>query len=135
MTWLAETAMLSHGWRRFVLLVIAGAIAALSIPPWFILPAMFITFPVWVWCLDGAERRRGWGKVFGPAFTIGFAFGWGYFTVAFHWLGAAFLVEGGVMLALMPIAILALAALIALFWGLASAAAHLLWSNGAWRVV
>ena len=135
MTWLAETAMLSHGWRRFALLVIAGAIAALSIAPWFILPALFVTFPIWIWCLDGAERRRGWRRVFGPAFTIGFAFGWGYFTVAFHWLGAAFFVEGGVMIALMPFAILALAALIALFWGLASAAAHLFWSNGAWRVV
>ncbi|MET3899285.1 apolipoprotein N-acyltransferase [Devosia sp. UYZn731] len=135
MTWLAETAMLSHGWRRFLLLVIAGAIAALSIAPWFILPAIFITFPVWVWCLDGAERRRGWRLVFGPAFNIGFAFGWGYFTVAFHWLGAAFFVEGGVMIALMPFAILALAALIAFFWGLASAAAHLFWSNGAWRIV
>ncbi|HTN61783.1 MAG TPA: apolipoprotein N-acyltransferase, partial [Devosia sp.] len=135
MTWLAEAAMLSHGWRRFLLLVVAGAIAALSIAPWFILPALFVTFPVWVWCLDGAERRRGWRKLFGPAFSIGFAFGWGYFTVAFHWLGAAFFVEGGIMIALMPVAILALAALIALFWGLASSLAHMLWSNGAWRVV
>ena len=29
MTWLAESAMLSHGWRRFVLLVVAGAVAGL----------------------------------------------------------------------------------------------------------
>src|SRR5690606_19995064 len=72
---------------------------------------------------------------FGPAFTIGFAFGWGYFTVAFHWLGAAFFVEGGVMLAIMPVAILALAGLIALFWGLGSALAHLFWSHGPWRIV
>ena len=135
MTWLAETAMLSHGWRRFALLVVAGAMAGLSIAPWFVVPALFVTFPLWVWCLDGAERRRGWRRVFGPAFTIGFAFGWGYFTIAFHWLGAAFFVEGGIMLALMPFAILALAAIIALFWGLASAAAHLLWSHGAWRIV
>ena len=35
----------------------------------------------------------------------------------------------------MPFAILALAALIALFWGLASALAHLFWSHGAWRIV
>jgi apolipoprotein N-acyltransferase len=135
MTWLAETAIMSHGWRRFLLLVVAGALAGLSIAPWFILPALFVALPIWVWCLDGAERARGWRKVFGPAFSIGFAFGWGYFTVAFHWLGAAFFIEGGVMIALMPFAILALAALIAFFWGLASAAAHLLWSNGAWRIV
>ena len=135
MTWLAETAMMSHGWRRFLLLVVAGAIAGLSIPPLFILPALFVTLPIWVWCLDGAEQRRGWRRMFGPAFAIGFAFGWGYFAVAFHWLGAAFFIEGGVMIALMPFAIAALAALIALFWGLASAAAHLFWSNGAWRIV
>src|SRR6185312_6421071 len=55
--------------------------------------------------------------------------------VAFHWLGAAFFVDGGVMLAVMPVAILALAALIALFWGLASALAHLFWSPGGWRIV
>lgn len=135
MTWLAETAMLSHGWRRFLLLVLAGAVAGLSVPPLFILPALFLAFPIWVWCLDGAERPKGWRRLFGPAFTIGFAFGWGYFTVAFHWLGAAFFIEGGVMLALMPFAILALAALIAFFWGLGSAAAHLFWSHGAWRIV
>ena len=75
------------------------------------------------------------GGLFGPAFTIGFAFGWGYFTVAFHWLGAAFFVDGGIMIAIMPFAILALAAMIAFFWGLGSALAHLFWSNGAWRIL
>lgn len=135
MTWLAETAMLAHGWRRFLMLYVAGAVAALSMAPLFILPALFVALPVWVWCLDGAERRPGLGRLFGPAFTIGFAFGWGYFTVAFHWLGAAFLLEGGFYLLLMPIAVLALAGLIALFWGLASALAHLFWSHGAFRIV
>jgi apolipoprotein N-acyltransferase len=135
MTWLAETTMLSHGWRRFLLLLVAGAVAGLSVPPFFILPALFLTMPIWVWALDGAERRKGWRRIFGPAFTIGFAFGWGYFTVAFHWLGAAFFVDGGWFLAAMPPAILALAALIALFWGFASALAHLTWSHGGARIV
>lgn len=135
MTRLAEWTMLSHGWRRFFLLFVAGAVAATSIAPWFVLPALFVAFPFWVWALDGAERKTGLGRLFGPAFTIGFAFGWGYFTVAFHWLGAAFLLEGGLYLIPMPFAILALAALIALFWGLASALAHLCWSHGAWRIV
>lgn len=136
MTFLAEAAMLSHGWRRFLLLLVAGAVAGLSVPPLFILPALFLALPIWVWCLDGAEQRSGWlGRVFGPAFRIGFAFGLGYFTVAFHWLGAAFLVEGGPMIAVMPFGILALAALIAVFWGLGSALAHLFWSGGPWRIV
>jgi len=135
MTRLAEWTMLSHGWRRFLLMLVLGAMAGTSVPPLFVLPALFVTFPFWVWALDGAERKPGLRRLFGPAFWIGFAFAWGYFTVAFHWLGAAFLIEGGLFLALMPLAILALAALIALFWGLASALAHLCWSHGAWRIV
>lgn len=135
MTWLAETTMLSQGWRRFLLLLLAGAIGGLSVPPFYILPALFVTLPIWVWALDGAERLPGWRRIFGPAFTIGFAYGLGYFLVAFHWLGAAFFVDGGGMVYAMPFAILALAAVIALFWGLGSALAHLLWSNGPWRIV
>jgi len=59
MTWLAETVMLSHGWRRLLIVLAAGAIAAGSAPPFFLLPALFLTLPVWVWALDGAEHRRG----------------------------------------------------------------------------
>lgn len=135
MTWLAETAMLSHGWRRFLLLLLVGALAGLSVPPFFLLPALFLAMPVWVWALDGAERGTGWRRLFGPAFGIGFAFGWGYFLVAFHWLGAAFFIDGGWVLAAMPPAILALSALIALFWGLASALAHLTWGHGSSRIL
>ncbi|WP_244557558.1 apolipoprotein N-acyltransferase [Devosia lucknowensis] len=132
---MAETAMLSHGWRRFLLLLVAGAIAGLSVPPFFLFPALFLAMPIWVWALDGAERPKGWRRLFGPAFTIGFAFGLGYFVVAFHWLGAAFFVDGGWVVAAMPPAILALSALIALFWGLASAMAHLTWSHGWVRIL
>jgi apolipoprotein N-acyltransferase len=135
MTWLAEAMMLSHGWRRFLSLLAAGAVAALSVPPLFIFPALFVTMPLWVWALDGAERRRGWRRLFGPAFSIGFAFGLGYFTVALHWLGAAFLQEGGLFLLLMPFAILALAAILAIFWGFGSALAHLIWPDGPLRIL
>lgn len=134
MTPIAETLMLAHGWRRFLMLLVAGAIGGLSVPPFYILPALFVTMPLWVWALDGAERIPGWRRIV-PPFGIGFAYGLGYFLVAFHWLGSAFLVEGGAMLIIMPFAILALAALIALFWGVASALAHLFWSPGGWRIV
>lgn len=135
MTWLAESAILSYGWRRFVLLGLAGAVAALSAAPLFFVPALFLAMPFLVWCLDGAERMRGWRRLLSPAFGIGFAFGLGYFAVTLHWLGAAFLQEGGIFLLLLPFAILSLAAILALFWGLATALAHLFWSGGAWRVV
>jgi len=132
---LAEICMLAHGWRRALLLVLAGAVSALSMPPLFLLPALFIGMPLWVWCLDGAESRGGLGRLFGPAFFIGFAFGLGYFLVAIHWVGAAFFVDGGWALVAMPFAVLALAAVLSLFWGFASSFAHMFWSEGAWRVL
>src|SRR5690606_23846980 len=95
----------------------------------------FVGMPVLVWCLDGAERLRGIRRFFGPAFVIGFAFGLGYFTLALHWLGAAFIQEGGIFLLLMVPAILGLAAILALFWALATSLAHLFWSGGFLRIV
>ncbi|MCF6343901.1 MAG: apolipoprotein N-acyltransferase [Devosiaceae bacterium] len=132
---IAELSMLSHGYKRALILLIAGAIAGLSVPPLFILPALFIALPIWVWCLDGAEKRAGWQRLFGPSFTIGWFFGLGYFLVSLHWIGAAFFVDGGWLLALMPFAILALAGFLALFWGFASLFAHIFWSNSAWRIL
>lgn len=135
MTWLAETCMLAHGWRRLLMAFVAGLIAALSVPPFFVLPALFAGISVLVWLLDGAESRQGFARVLGPAFRIGFFFGWGYFTLALNWIGAAFFVDGGAMLALMPFAVLALAAILAAFIGLGTAFAHLFWSHGPWRIL
>lgn len=135
MTWLANYCFLAFGWRRFLLLLVAGALGATSMPPLFFLPALFIALPVWVWCLDGAEIAHGLGRIFGPAFGMGFAFGLGYFLVSLHWIGGAFFVDGGWLILVMPFAVLGLAALLALFWGFASALAHLFWSHGASRIL
>ena len=99
MTWLAETVMLSHGWRRFLMLLVAGAVAG-ALGAAALHPAGAVRRHAALGL--GARRRRAAaaasGGIFGPAFTIGFAFGLGYFTVAFHWLGMAFLTEGGLYL-------------------------------------
>ena len=135
MTALAEFAMLAHGWRRLLLLIVFGAIAGLSAAPLFILPALFVAMPVLVWALDGAERKGGiLSALFGPAFRIGVAFGFGYFAASLHWIGAAFFVDGGWLLVAMPFAIAGLALLLALFWGLGTALAHMVWSTGAGRI-
>ena len=132
---LANSIMLAHGWRRALMLVLAGALSGLSVPPLFVLPALFVGLPVLVWSLDGAERSRGFGRVFGAGFGIGFWFGLGYFLVAIHWVGIAFFAEGGWIPALAPLAVLVLALILAPFWGFATALAHLFWSEGGFRIV
>ena len=132
---LADTCILSHGWRRALLVLLAGAIAGLSAAPLFILPALFVAFPVLVWTLDGVEARPTLlRRLFGPAFRIGFFFGLGYFLVTIHWVGTAFFVDGGIMLAAMPFAVLLLATVLALFWALGIALARLVWSAGTARL-
>lgn len=135
MTALAEFAMLSQGWRRALLMILAGAIAALAMPPLFFLPALFVGVSVLVWALDGAEREKGvFRRLIGPAFLIGFNFGLGYFAVSIHWVGAAFFVDGGWLLAAMPVAVLGLAAILSLFWAFGVSLAHFLWSDSWLRI-
>ncbi len=135
MSWIAQKCILAYGWHRAMIMVLAGALAGLSMPPLFFLLGLYLALPLWVWCLDGAEKETGLKRLFGPAFHIGFSFGFGYFLVSLHWIGFAFLVEGGLGLAAMPFALIALSALLALYWGLASALAHLLWTDSWVRVV
>lgn len=132
---LADTITLSEGWPRFLFVLVAGAVSGLSVPPLFVLPALFVGLPVWIWALDGAEVTTRWSRLWGAPFQIGFGFGLGYFTVALHWLGAAFLQQGGAFVLLMPFAIVGLAAILSVFWGLASALAHALWSGGVFRLL
>ena len=94
------------------------------------LPALFVGLPVLVWSLDGAETGHGLAAVFRRRpFRIGFLFGLGYFIVAIHWIGVAFFIEGNWIVWAMPFAVLALAAMLALFWGFGTALAHLFWSD------
>lgn len=130
----ADWCVLSHGPKRYIALFIIGALAALALPPFKVLPLFFIGIAALVWFLDGVETQSGWRKLFGPAFWIGWAFGFGYFTVSLHWLGAAFFVDGDLFLWALPIGILGLPAFLAIFWAFGTAFAHLFWSDYAQRI-
>jgi apolipoprotein N-acyltransferase len=131
---LANAVILSWGWRRRGIALAAGALSALAQPPFFAFPLLWLTFPVLVWLLDGAVSQSASGRVrrFLPAFAIGWWFGFGYFLAGLWWVGAAFLVEAETFGWLLPAAVLALPAGLALFWGLGAVGAQLLWSDD-WR--
>jgi apolipoprotein N-acyltransferase len=131
---LANAIILSWGWRRRGWAFGAGAVSALAQPPFFAFPLLWLTFPVLVWLIDGAagQTRRGRARRFLPAFSVGWWFGFGYFLAGLWWVGSAFLVEAEVFGWLMPIAVLALPAGLALFWGFGAAAAQMLWCED-WR--
>lgn len=126
--------MIAGPWRRALAAFAAGALAALSLAPVHAFPVLAVAFPILVLTLDAAmleaRRRRA-------VFAVGWCFGLGYFLGGLWWIGAAFTVDVGAphLLLLMPFAVGAMAAGLALFTGLGCLAALPLWRPGWGRVV
>ena len=129
---IADAIAVQSGWRRVAVAMFAGGFSALSLAPWFAFPVLWLSLPILVWQIDGAVAPTGSGRLRGilGAAIVGWSFGFGYFLAGLWWIGLAFLVEADKFAWLLPIAVIALPAGLALFWGLAAAAARLFWSNG-----
>jgi len=113
------------GWRRAGVAFAAGAVSALAMPPIDAWPVLAATVPVMLLLLGGVARRDR-----RQAFLAGWSFGFGYFVVALHWIGIAFLVDAATYLWMMPFAVGGLAAVMAIYWGLAALLAHGLCGKG-----
>jgi apolipoprotein N-acyltransferase len=125
--------ILSWGWKRAAIALLAGALSALAMAPFNAWPVLFLTFPVMVWLIDGAGSGR-WRGV--PAAAMaGWWFGLGYFVPGLYWIGDAFLVDAPTFAWLMPFAVLGLPAYLALFTGFGFALARLIWTKEASRVI
>lgn len=104
-----------NGWRRAALAFSAGMAAALALPPVNFWPALFVAVPAFLLLLE-TSKAPSWRNGFGT----GWLFGFGYFVVAFHWIGFAFLVDAATYLWMMPFMLGALAGGMAIYWGLAA---------------
>ena len=129
---LGSRIMLLGGWRRALLAFLAGAFGVLALPPFNIFAALFVSFPLLVWLLDGIggsflARMRA-------AFGLGWLFGWGYFVAGLWWLGHALMVDADEFAWALPLAVLGLPAYLALYYGLAAMIARLFWSDGVGRI-
>ena len=113
---LAHSIMLAWGWRRALIAFAAGAVTTLALPPFDVWPVPFLTFPVLVWLIDGAAAGRFGGVV--AAAVAGWWFGFGYFLAGLYWIGNAFLVDAKIFGWLLPFAVIALPAGLALFTAL-----------------
>ncbi len=140
---LGHRVVLASGWARRGIAPLAGACGALAMAPVGLFPAMALSLTVAVWLIDGAERstlsRSGRRRHLAPTLRCAFGAGWwwgfGYFTAGLYWLGAAFLVEPDKTAWLMPLGVVALPAVLAVYPGLAFAAARAAWMPGAGRVM
>ena len=135
MNWfrLAQPVILAWGWRRALIAFLAGAASTLALAPFNAWPVMFATFPLLVWLIDGAATKRWNGA--GAGFAIGWCFGFGYFLAGLYWIGYAFLVDAKTFGWLLPFAVTALPAGLALFTAFGVALARLSWSAGPFRIM
>jgi apolipoprotein N-acyltransferase len=128
--------ILLWGWRRALVAFLAGALSVLAQAPYDFFAVCFLSFPALVWLLDGAtvEPPARLLKRLVPAFAIGWWFGFGYFVTGLWWVGNALLVEAEAFAWALPLAVLALPALLAVFYGLAAAFARLFWAGDIGRI-
>ncbi|MGC1584495.1 MAG: hypothetical protein WA791_02150 [Rhodomicrobium sp.] len=130
-------------WKLAIIAFVAGALSVLAMAPFFLWPILFATFPVLIWALDGVCFREGdaeeplvsFRKRLVRAGAVGWAFGFGYFLASIYWIGYAFYVDADRYAALMPFAVAALPAGLALFYAAASALAAAMWQRGYARLV
>ena len=125
--------ILSWGWKRALIALLAGAASSLAMEPFNAWPVLFITFPLAVWLIDGAGAGR-LGGVPAAALT-GWLFGLGYFIPGLYWIGNAFLVDAQTFAWLMPFAVIGLPAYLALFTALGFALARVIWTKDASRIL
>jgi len=133
---LAGRIMLLGGARRALLAILAGALGALALPPFGFFAALFISFTLLVWLMDGSAGHPD-GSFVGrlwSSFFIGWLFGFGYFVAGLWWLGNALLLEADEFAWALPLAILGLPACLAIFYGVATMLARILWSDGIGRI-
>jgi apolipoprotein N-acyltransferase len=130
---LADRVVLAWGWRRALIAFCAGAISVLALSPIDLWPVLFLTFPVLVWLIDGAAAGRLGGVP--SAFTAGWWFGFGYFFAGLYWMGYAFLVDAHMFGWMLPFAVTAVPAGLALFTGFGAALARMIWARGPARIL
>jgi len=100
---------------RLLLAATLGCLAALSMPPVYVIPVLAPSLIGLYWLVQSSRRPRA-------ALGIGWAFGFGFFLIGLYWIGNAFMVDASRHAWLAIPAVVGLAGFLALFialtcWG------------------
>ncbi len=117
-------------WRARGLALLAGLAAALAHPPFGFLPGL-LGYAVLLWLLDAIDGP----KPLRSAFLRGWLMGLSYFALSTWWIAEAFMVDAANQGWMAPFAVAAMAAGMALFWGLAAVLYRLVKPMGVRRVL
>ena len=120
------------GWRRRGLLWALGVGAAATLPPVHVFPLLFVAFTGLLWLMDPLPASPAGRRA---AFGAGWWFGFGFFTAGFYWMAYPMLVEPERFAWVIPFAVLALPAFLAVFSGLTTLIVAVSGATGVLRVL
>jgi apolipoprotein N-acyltransferase len=123
-----------RGWRADLAAALSGGISALALPPLYLLPSLLIGIPALLCLIQGARGSvvapGGRGSVIARgargaviAARRGWWFGFGLHVVGLYWITEAILIEAARFWWLVPLAVPALAAVLAMFIAVPAAVA------------
>lgn len=107
------------GWRLRGVLMLAGIMATLSLPPFFAFPLLLLAFPILFIAIENAPKLR-------YAFMAGWWFGLGFFVSGLYWVSYSLLVDAARFAWLIPFALIGLNGLLAIHIGLVGAVMYTL---------
>ena len=141
---IAYEVILAWGWKRRIIAFLSGSMGVLALAPIGFMPAMLVSLTVAVWLIDGSVARNASGAysekrllnfaMLLDAASVGWWFGFGFFVTGMWWLGSAFLVDADEFAWALPLGILGLPAVLALFHAMGFVFARILWSSSGKRI-
>lgn len=114
--------------ERLLLAWVSGGVGALAMPPFSVIPALLLPMMMAVWLIDHSCSIR-------QAAIYGWWLGFGYFVGGLWWLGAAFLVDPDQFAWALPLGVLGLPALLAIFTAIGFGLARSLWDSSGRRIL
>jgi apolipoprotein N-acyltransferase len=121
-----------RGFVGFVIAAVLGALGVLGHAPFHVWPAYAVSICGFLLLMDGAAARP---KPMLAGFGVAWSWAFGYFLAGMFWVGNAFLVDADKFAMLMPFAVTALPAGLAIFTGLGGALAARFWRGDATRLI
>lgn len=118
------------GWKRQVWIFLCGALTSFALPPFYLTPLCFLTFPIFIVLLDSIQSSPNNKKLF---FTYALScgtFGFSYFICGLWWLCNALLTDPDSFGWAVPLAILFPPLYLSLYWFFSGFIVGLLWTKG-----
>ncbi|WP_375646303.1 apolipoprotein N-acyltransferase [Bartonella sp. AA56HLJMS] len=118
------------GWKRQAWIFLCGALTSFALPPFYLTPLCFLTFPLFIVLLDSIRATKNNKKhFFTYALSCG-TFGFSYFICGLWWLCNALLTDPDSFGWAVPLAILFPPLYLSLYWFFSGFIVGLLWTKG-----